>query len=304
MTENILLFWVLFLALIPFIGFWIFRPLVFSVLLKDSRPGRILHYFLMAVLGASLHVQGYEEFFQYSVILRFALFFVLLFYAGQFAIVTNNIEDLPVDRITNPNRPLVQSHISQPHYLNIAWISLLIAFSLSLVVGLLEFTTIAALSLVYFLYSTPPFKLKRYVLVAKFLIGTNSFFAALYGFMAMGGTASSFPLSWAIFILVPISLMANFVDLKDTAGDRLAEVKTLPVVLGQQKATYLIAGFTFFTYLYSGILLQNVFVMVLNAVFCVFHIYLILRTPYREWPLFILHNSLFIGLILLLLILK
>lgn len=304
MKENTLLFSVLFLALIPIIAFLVLRPSVFGVLIKDSRPNRILHYLLMAVFGASLQVEAFDQLLEPWVLLRFALFFLLLFYAGQFAIVTNNVEDLPVDRITNPNRPLVQSHIAQRQYQTIASICLFITLSLSLTIGLLEFATISALSLVYFLYSAPPFKLKRYVFLAKFLIGTNSFFAALYGFVLMGGKYTSFPLEWGVFILVPISLMANFIDLKDTAGDRVVQVKTLPVILGQRKASFLIVVFAFITYLYAGILLHNAYISVLISLLCLFHIYLILRTPYKEGLLFILHNSLFFGLILLLLILK
>jgi len=51
-------------------------------------------------------------------------------------------------------------------------------------------------------------------------------------------------------------------------------------------------------FFYFNSLLIGVLLLVTVSV----HIYLILRQPYREKPLFLLHNSLFLGLILLLLI--
>lgn len=304
MTENTVLFIGLLLAVIPIITLFVLRRSILLILMKDSRPSRILHYLLLAIFGASLQVDSYLNLLQFTVLLRFFLFFLLLYYAGQFAIVTNNIEDLEADRITNPGRPLVQAQISKGAYRQIGWISLVIALALSLFIGWMEFVTVSTLTLVYFVYSSPPFKFKRYVLFAKFLIGLNSFCAALYGFVLLGGKLSSFPLSWGVFILVPISLMANFIDLKDTEGDRLARIKTLPVLLGQRKASLLIAAFTFFTYLYAGILLNKLYVYLLLAVLSIFHISLFFRRPYQEGPLFILHNGLFFGLIILLLIFK
>jgi 4-hydroxybenzoate polyprenyltransferase len=283
---------------------WAMRRSLALVLLKDSRPSRILHYLLLALFGASLSVSSCEGLLTPHLLLRFLLFFFMLFYAGQFAIVTNNIEDLEADKITNQNRPLVREQIPQKLYFRIGLGCQGIALALAAWVGQAELLTIGAISLLYYLYSVPPFRLKRYVLLAKFLIGINSFLVAVYGFVLAGGKAMEFPVHWAVFILVPVSLMANFIDLKDTEGDRHAGIKTLPVLIGQRRATYFMAAATMCTYTYAAILLSNVYVSLLIAGVSLIHLYLLLRVPYTEKPLFLLHNSLFLGLIVLHLILK
>lgn len=304
MIEETLLIFGLLSALVPIILLRILRKKLFYVLLNDSRLSRILHYLLMSILGASLYVDSYLDFFQVTIVLRFTLFFFLLVYAGIFAIVINNIEDLETDTLTNPQRPLVQSLIPLDDYRKIGVLCLIIAISISLFINQLELFAIFGMSVIYYLYSAQPFKLKRYVILAKLLIGINSLIAAVYGFVVLGGEGSKFPIEWAFFLTIPISLMANFVDLKDTEGDRIAEVKTLPVLLGNRNAIYLIAIFTFFTYAYASFLLNHLYIYFINLACCILHVYLLFRVPYNEKPLFILHNSLFVGLIVLLLILK
>lgn len=304
MAEHYLLISVLIIAGIPPVVLWFYRNSLAVLLLKDSRLSRILHYLLLALFGASLYVKSSTELLDSSLILRFCLFFFLLFYAGQFAIITNNIEDLEADKLSNPMRPLVQMRISKKPYLKIAVLCQVYALILAAFAGFPELLTISAISLVYFLYSVPPFRLKRYVIFAKFLIGVNSFIVALYGFLISGGKILDFPVHWAIFILVPVSLMANFIDLKDTDGDRHTGIKTLPVLLGQRKATYFIAGATLISYVYAAFLLSDLSVSLLIAILAVIHVYLLLRIPYKEGPLFLLHNSLFLGLIVVILLLK
>ena len=304
MIETTLLIFGLLTALVPIILLRIIRKKLFFLLLADSRLSRILHYLLMSILGASIFVESYSDFFHLDLILRFTLFFFLLFYAGMFAIVINNIEDVETDKLTNPQRPLVQSLIPLKDYRKIGVLCLIIAVFISLFIHQLEVFAILGMSVVYYLYSAKPLKLKRYVILAKLLIGINSLIAAVYGFAIVGGFVFMFPIEWAFFLTIPISLMANFVDLKDTEGDRIAHVNTLPVLLGNKKVTYLIAVFTVFTYTFASFLLDNLYIYFINLVCCLLHVYLLFRVPYNEKPLFILHNGLFIGLIVLLLILK
>lgn len=304
MTELNILLCAISLALLPVLALWMLRRTLCRILLADSRFSRILHFLLMAVFGASVQVESYRAFAQPSLILRFVCFFFLLFYAGQFAVISNNIEDLEADRLTNTQRPLVKGQIAQTPYLRIGLFCLLFSLCLAALAGLTELLTIAAISFVYYTYSVRPFKLKRFVILAKFLIGLNSLFAAMYGFVISGGGVQQFPVAWAVFILVPISLMANFVDLKDTAGDRLAGVNTLPVLLGERQAKIIIALSAVFTYFYAAWMLGNVYLGLLILLLCIFHLFLLFRVPYSEKPLFVLHNSLFLGLIVLILILK
>jgi 4-hydroxybenzoate polyprenyltransferase len=280
-----------------------FYPVVFREIWRDLRPGRILHYFVLFLFGFVLQAATWTQLLETAplVWLKLLLFFLILAYAAVFAIATNNREDLEIDKISNPDRPLVRNTVDPKFYVRIAGISLLISFTIALLTDPVFFLAIFGISLIYYVYSCRPFKLKRYVLLAKFLIGVNSLIAAVCGFILSGGELSEFPLFWMLFILVPVSLMANFVDLKDTEGDKAAGIKTLPVLWGEPRAKTFIAVFTVIAY---GLVLgyfASAWISLLLVVVCSVHLYLLFRTPYREQPLFLLHNSLFVGLIILVL---
>lgn len=298
-------FYALLLAasLLPALVLAVRQPEFFMELWLDLRLGRIFHYFVLYLFGCVLYAKTPELLLHLPPVflLKSALYFVILAYAAVFAIATNNQEDLEIDRITNTNRPLVRNAVDPELYRRIAIRSLVISCILAALAGLVFLLAIGAISLVYYLYSCKPFKLKRFVLLAKFLIGVNSLISAVCGFYVAGGYLSDFPVFWLIFLLIPVALMANFVDLKDTEGDKVAGIKTLPVLLGEKDARYLIVLFTIVAYGFVYVYFDTLWISILLAIICSAHVFLLFRKPYSEKPLFLLHNSLFIGLIVLVL---
>lgn len=294
----------LLVSLVPAGILAVVNPSVFRELWLDLRLGRIFHYFVLSLFGFVVHhssIAALEE-VSSSTWIKLPLYFVALTYAAVFAIATNNKEDLEIDKITNINRPLVKGTVNTQLYLRIAFLSLLISLVVAVCADVILFLAIVGISAVYYIYSCKPFKIKRFVFLAKFLIGINSLISALCGFLISGGKFTEFPVFWTVFILVPVSLMANFIDLKDTAGDRIAGIRTLPVIWGEPTAKILIALFTASAYVYVVCYFQSLLIGLLLLLTVSVHIYLIFRKPYQEKPLFLLHNSLFLGLILLLLI--
>ncbi len=288
----------------PLLVWWKF-PLYFKVILKDIRALRILHYIILTVLGSVLFWNQAKlsiTLLSSDIIFSHLFFFISLIYAAIFAIVTNNIADLETDKISNPNRPLVAKTIPINAYLKAGIICLILALVISMFSGYKSTLGIFFISLGYFIYSCKPLRLKRFLFLAKFIIGVNSWIAALCGYSLMGGLWHDFPLSWSIFILIPLALAANFIDLKDTEGDRKMNVKTLPVVFGEQKAKYAIAIFTFATYVMAGVLLHHIWMYPLVLFACGVHLYFLLKTPYKEKPVFLMYINSLIALIILLLI--
>lgn len=301
MYATILL---LLAAPLPLVIFALLKPIECKELLRDMRFGRILHYFLLFVFGFVCFQQTPEKLLKTDpeTIGKAVLYFFCLAYAALFAIATNNKEDLEIDKITNTERPLVRGTIATRPYLRIATFSLIFSLLLSAVAHSAFIISIAGISLIYFLYSCKPFRLKRYVILAKLLIGMNSLQAAGCGFVLAGGNWNEFPLFWLVFILGPVSLMANFIDLKDTAGDTAAGIKTLPVLMGDRNARYLIGVFTGVAYGFVFVYFQSIWISILLVITCSAHLFLLFRQPYREKPLFLLHNTLFLGLTALLLL--
>lgn len=301
MSASIVL---LLFSLSP-IGFLSVRyPKVFSIVTRDLRSERILHYFLLYLLGTVLYCDSFTALSAISptFLIHSLVYLLCLVYAAFFAIAVNNKEDLVIDRVSNPNRPLVLKKIHTRTYMQLAVSSLVASFIFSAFCGIHYFLTILGISLIYWCYSAPPFRLKRFVFLAKFLIGINSLLSACCGYVAAGGNWQQFPVFWLIFILGPISLLANFIDLKDLEGDRAGGIKTLPVRIGLHKTKRVLSVFAFITYCFVAYFFQSWVVVLLLIIGLGIHIFVLFREPYREKTVFLLHNSLLLGLIVLFLL--
>lgn len=298
-TKTILL---LVISLLLPLLLYKFNSKLLKELIRDLRLIRILHFIVMGILGCVLYLKGQPEIFNIHTLLLFLIFCVALIYAAVFAIVTNNIEDIEADKITNPNRPLVRGSVNQTSYFLAGLVCQVFALVISLVMGLEMFLGILAISLGYYIYSCKPFRLKRIPFISKFIIGLNTFSVTVCGFILAGGSLTEFPVIWAIFILLPLSLAANFIDLKDTEGDRVAGIKTLPVLFGERKAKIFIAISTIATYIMAGWLLNINWAYPLNAVALIFHLWFLFRKPYNEKAVFLIYISSLIALDVLLLL--
>ncbi len=285
------------LALPAVVAIW-FRELV-HVLLSDLRLPRILMYVALAGMGMALWLRlpAHHALLDGAGLwLRFALLALCLSYAAVFAIITNNIEDLEADRISNPHRPLVQGRVGLRAYLWAGISGECVALALAFAADVRMGWGIFAISAGYYVYSCRPLRLKRVPILSKALIGFNSLSVAVCGYALAGGNWLEFPLSWLFFILIPLSLAANFVDLKDTAGDRAQGVATLPVLLGEATARHFIAAATLATYGMGALLLDIGWVYPLNVAGAGLHVYFLYRKPYDERWVFLILMGALVGL--------
>lgn len=288
---------------IPVLGLFIY-PVITREIIRDLRFMRILHYVALALLGFALYFFNHNVeiyFTQRNNLLVYPLFFIALIYAAVFAIITNNVADIETDKISNTARPLVQGTVNQTHYLLAGFFCLSYALMLSLLVNSTMFYGILIISAGYHIYSCKPFRIKRIPFVAKLLIGFNSLVVAVCGFVLAGGRLVDFPIVWAVFIMLPLSLAANFVDLKDTAGDGKTGIKTLPVILGERRAIHVIVFFTVCTYLMAAVIINLLWVYPLCGIMAILHIVLLYRKPYNEKPIFLIYISALFGLNIILL---
>lgn len=280
---------------LPFLLRLIF-PLQTGVIIADFRIARILHYVALSGLGIALAARELPGRLETERMLNYGLFIMALVYAAVFAVVTNDLEDVEADRISNKKRPLVAGTITRYQYLIAGVLCLVVALLLAGLSEEVMFFGVLGISLGYWIYSCRPFRLKRIPLIAKLLIGLNSLIVALTGYVLAGGVISGFPLVWIFYIVVPLSLAANFVDLKDTEGDGRTGVKTLPVMFGLKKARQIIVFFTLLTYAMGGLLLGIVWVYPLMVLLAGLHTWLLYRQPYQERWVFMVYLSALFGL--------
>ncbi len=295
--------WLLVLGVLPVGAGLLVQPRLTRALLADLRVARILHYAALGGLGMALGLHDRRaELFTAETVVRFALLVITLAYAAVFAIVTNNLADVGADRISNPDRPLVRGTVAPRPYLAAGIAAEIVALALAAAADVRLSVGIVVISLGYAAYSCPPLRLKRVPVVAKLIIGLNSLVAAVCGFALCGGDWRAFPPVWAAYVLGPVALAANFVDLKDTAGDRADGVATLPVLLGERCARAFIAAASVSGYVMAGWLLGLAWVWPLNAVMAILHVRFLYRQPYDERFVFAIYvPSLFALDVLLLL---
>lgn len=299
LMQPALLPWLLMGGLLFPLVYLAVWPRLSVPVLKDLRLPRILHYVSLASIGGALHLRTVDRlttWLRSETVWLMPVFIVCLAWAAVFAIVTNNLADVETDRISNPGRPLVTGAVRKRPYLLAGIHCLFVAMGLSFLAHPLMGGCITAISFIYFVYSCPPLRLKRIPIVSKLLIGLNSLLVAVAGFALTGGEAQDFPLWWALFILIPLSLAANFVDLKDTAGDRAAQVATLPVLLGEQRARHFIAGCTLSAYVTGAWLLQLAWLWPLSLGMAAAHLWFLYRQPYDERPVFLVYVSSLFGI--------
>jgi 4-hydroxybenzoate polyprenyltransferase len=284
-----LLFWILSITL-GIVLFYLQNKRMWLTLVKDSRPERMFYYFLMLLWGITL---GYKE---TGVISEFfwpsaALMVISLVFAIFFSIVANNLADYEIDKISNPERPLFKYDFSRENYVNFGTVSLLVSVVSALIINYRALFCISVFLGCYYIYSVPPVRFKRVTFFSKLVISVNSLIIALMGYSFFLKPSdrgyyflSEFPEKYVYFFLL-LTFAANFIDLKDYEGDKAEGIKTLPVVLGLEKAKLLIAVFFSFPYFYIITLFPELkggcyFFIALNS-------WLLIKKNYDEKKLFV-----------------
>jgi 4-hydroxybenzoate polyprenyltransferase len=298
----------IFTLIILSILFYLYNKKYFKAMLKDFRFDRLIHFFTLLILGFVLSVSTKNNEFPIITsenIFYFVLVPISIIFSAIFSIITNNIYDVEIDACNKLDRPLINGSILIKPYLRLGWISLVIALIASGLVNRTCFILIALIIGFYFVYSCPPFRLKRFVIFSKFLVGINSFLITLLGFSIFGSPVLTFPKDYMFFILIPFALAGSFIDIKDYMGDKVAGIKTLPVILGLRSSKILIAFFTVASYANVIYLLSklevNWWILYAPMLLCAIHIFMVLKTKFNEKYVFAVYIFGLVSLIIVLL---
>ncbi len=198
---------------------------------------RVLNYELMFILGICL---GYQvnAFELKSALLAnpgairdILLMSIAILFAFLFAMIINNLEDIEIDKISNADRAVVAGKIDRGSYRQIATACLLLASIYSALVATQAIFFILLFMGIYFIYSAYPLRMKRITIFSKVALSINSLFLILLGFWVVRHDFTAMmtdntPMLYLVSVFVLFTLAANFIDLKDTAGDKAAGILT------------------------------------------------------------------------------
>lgn len=301
------------LLLLPFLIFVIayhVNQRVLMAIIKDARYLRVLHYLLLLMLGVALGFQNnpYEIkqliLINPDIVFNFLMSVISIIFACLYAIVVNNIADKEIDAISNQNRPLVKGVIDIKAYEKLGFFYLFLAMFYSMWIDTRALLLVSFVMASYFLYSSPPFRLKRIPVLSKLVISLNSIAMVVLGYILVNGQVQDFPHAIYYIYLLLFTLAANMIDLKDVAGDAAAGVLTLPVWIGERKAKLLIGIGALATPIAFVALLPNLQLAPALILIGIVQFYLINKRNYNEKPIILINDLSMMGFIGYLLLLK
>jgi 4-hydroxybenzoate polyprenyltransferase len=256
------------LAAIVFI--WKINPALPKAAFQEICSFRTLNF--MAMVCAGIYIRKILHFFIFPDFLYVLMSLVLMGILWTVTVLINNVYDLPIDQVTNLNRPLVHRQVSASSYLSLSFILAIVAFYISLVMGILC-TFITCLSLLSAAaYSIPPLRIRKRLL-SNLFIGWGSFLAFFLGYFIWTNitdiviTRDAIRLSLVIFLALSLGSFTK--DLKDYEGDRRYGVRTFVTLYGIAKGKKIIVFFQFLSLLtpiiYFSKLRDMIFFIVLSS---------------------------------------
>ena len=208
----------------------------------------ILNYTLLILYGTIL--------FQLPVSLT-ALFLVIfaINFAWIFSVGINDYYDIEIDKVINPNRPLVSGDLTKKDVKGFYLFFVIMAMIFSFICSLLSTFWIIILVGIYLLlgilYSTPPMRIKMRTSLSTIVIGLSCFITILSGgaliLLTENFTLIPIDNTELIFASSTIGIIAFIVslakDLKDIPGDKAAGIPTLPIKYGPKKTAKILLIF-------------------------------------------------------------
>jgi 4-hydroxybenzoate polyprenyltransferase len=269
-----------------------------AAIIHDVGILKALHYVLVFALGmvlwrryASARMLLDHEYLDIPLA---ALSFLL---GAVFSAVMNNVSDVDIDVVSNRDRALVAGSITSEKYRRFGWMAAIGSLLLAAAAGWPSLLFICFILGSYYLYSCPPFRLKRIPVISKLVIGANSIAACMMGYALFGGDPLRVPSGYMWFFLVAFSLAAQLVDLKDIEGDKAGGIMTLPVLIGFDASRVLIALFIVGCHVAAFVILGvPVFAIPVGAS-CILFLIFLFRRAYSERPLVVLDLVAMTGLI-------
>ncbi|KKQ45629.1 MAG: hypothetical protein US63_C0013G0013 [Candidatus Moranbacteria bacterium GW2011_GWC2_37_8] len=259
---------------------------------KDLRITRIIYWFIIAAIGIviSQKINGDIHLENPINIISLLVFLIVGVLNAWLAAFVNDGEDIKIDTISNPDRPLITKAVSLTQW-NVMQLVFLILisfgmFTMNKSVISLFFVT----QTIFYLYSSSPLRLKRHFATSTILSGIAVVAIAMAGFFLVSPNqhVNAFPIKAILIIGISYGLLSNFKDIKDFAGDSHEKIKTLPVVFGLQRSKYIIAAIWSIVLITVPLLLDTQGLMLpLSVCVSLFLFYLFTKKEYQEKYIFL-----------------
>jgi 4-hydroxybenzoate polyprenyltransferase len=255
------LFYYPFLIFLLAVLFFLMNRKKFMAVLKNFRYPQLIYHGGLFVLGIGL---GYLNFRENFVLNIFSLTTILVLLisvalAWKASVVINDIYDLEIDKISNSDRPLPKSIFDISQYVQFGIACFLLSLLGGITIGFNFFLLIFVYQILAWFYSAPPFRLKKFPIIATFVSSLASLMVLFIGYILMSSDQNSHTLSWRIVLLLIIcyTISIPIKDLKDIEGDKKYGIWTIPVIFGEKNGRLIIAMAHFCSYVMSVFFLNE-----------------------------------------------
>ncbi|MFW5884896.1 MAG: UbiA family prenyltransferase [Patescibacteria group bacterium] len=255
LPRKLALFYTLLIFLTLFVYFYLSQKTKFKALLKNIRFPQMFFNGGLLFIGLGLGWFYYPERFGWDIFHFVGILNLILmvFCAWFFSVFINDIFDAEIDKISNPDRPLVSGIVKKREYMDYGLVFLFLSLIIALLFSPVIFLLIVFYHLLTWIYSAYPFRLKKFFGVANLISATASLLFLGIGFLVFSGGDLFSGISWEVigFLGLAYFFVLSIKDLRDVEGDRREKIYTLPVLIGLRNAKLALASLILFFYLFS-----------------------------------------------------
>lgn len=172
--------------------------------------------------------------------------------------ILNGIMDVEEDRINNSSRPIASRRLTVAQAIWVAGMLGILSVLGGLILGGLMACSIVAALVLGWLYSGPPFYLKRWPLAWALMGIAAAFITYNAGYLSNGGGGDL--LSFSVFACMMASwlgVVSQTKDLSDMEGDERVGRRSVPVIIGENSSRLVFSGVALclgFAYLLSAMI--------------------------------------------------
>lgn len=254
------IYFIILVALLAVFYYWENREKFWAVI-KNARFPQIIYHAGIFFIGIGLGVLNYRQNFRLDFFSFLAatvlLLCVILSWLASVAI--NDIYDFPVDTVSNRERPLPKNILTHKEYLQFGLICFFLALLGGITISLPFIAFFAVYQFLAWLYSAPPFRLKRFPIVATFMSASASIIILFIGYALMsdGQTIHTLSIRIVFLLLIAYTLSLPVKDFKDIEGDKKDGIWTIPVLFGEKNGRLIVATGVFISYVLSVFFLNE-----------------------------------------------
>ncbi len=274
------------------IWFFLYNKKKFVSFWKNARWERIVYYLIWISVGFLLTAKLNIYHWNWTLlnIINLTVLIISLISSWLLQVNINDIEDKNIDTISNQNRPLINKSLTISDLKIYNFFLLLIIIFSSITLGYEIFSLIVIWNCAYFIYSSPPLRLKQYPIISNLIIGSNGTIAIFIGIILSSGEIyySKITNIFILTIILIISLISGVKDIKDIKGDKAENIKTIPVIFGEKRGKIIISIFVVLALILTSLSLGPSQLLIVSIIFGITAAYFINKQNYKEIYMFAL----------------